>query len=326
MQTSPHLRRSSRVAHFYLAPAGAERRRFQGMLQIIHFNWPWYAAVLGIGFIGLALLPRLDISFWPKAAAIMGLGAGTLWAATSLLVSHWVYDISPLSRWDWIAERTGAAAGLVANIHAGFDEMSGELRRLFPEPSIAAWDIYRPAVMTEPSIARARRGPPSAVPATVVDFRNLPAANGTINTVFLIFAAHEIRSPKAREAFFRELSRILRPDGNVLLVEHLRDWKNFLAYGPGFLHFLARREWLRLAAIAGFGVADEFAITPFVRVLHLLKSAVGEPERAKRFWGTELDRTLRLAAAPQRPALVAPPMDCSVTGTHHFRQAKPSAT
>jgi ubiquinone/menaquinone biosynthesis C-methylase UbiE len=87
----------------------------------------------------------------------------------------------------------------------------------------------------------------------------------------VIFAAHELRSAKARESFFRELFRVLKPGGTVLLVEHLRDWKNFLAYGPGFLHFFSHREWTRLMAAASFQLTSESGITPWVRVFQLRK-------------------------------------------------------
>jgi ubiquinone/menaquinone biosynthesis C-methylase UbiE len=125
--------------------------------------------------------------------------------------------------------------------------------------------------MTESSIARARRQSISQPAARAVGFAALPAENASFDAVFLLFAAHELRSPRAREQFFRELHRILKPSGELLMVEHLRDWKNFIAYGPGLLHFLPRCEWLRLSRGAGFEITTEFSITPFVRVFHLRK-------------------------------------------------------
>jgi len=42
---------------------------------------------------------------------------------------------------------------------------------------------------------------------------------------------------------------------------------NFLAFGPGFLHFLPRGEWLRVAHESGLLAVRDFRFTPFVRVL-----------------------------------------------------------
>ena len=126
--------------------------------------------------------------------------------------------------------------------------------------------------MTEPSIRRARRLTPAAFPALPADPNALPLETGTLEAAFVIFAAHEIRDAEARLRFFRELHRVLAPGGRLLLVEHLRDAANFLAFGPGFLHFLPRGEWLRLAHASGFAIVREFGITPFVRVFLLERS------------------------------------------------------
>jgi hypothetical protein len=83
----------------------------------------------------------------------------------------------------------------------------------------------------------------------------------------------ELRGAGAREAFFRELARVVAPQGCVLLVEHLRDLQNAAAFGPGALHFLPRREWLRLAAISRLRVTREAKLTPFVSVFFLEPAA-----------------------------------------------------
>jgi hypothetical protein len=74
-----------------------------------------------------------------------------------------------------------------------------------------------------------------------------------------------LRGAEAREAFFAELRRVLAGHGSVILVEHLRDAANFVAFGPGVWHFVPRREWLRVARACGFAAAAEVSVTPFVR-------------------------------------------------------------
>jgi len=63
----------------------------------------------------------------------------------------------------------------------------------------------------------------------------------------------------------------LAPGGRLLLVEHLRDAWNFLAFGPGCWHFLPRGEWMERASEPGFRVEQELRKTPFVRVWLLRK-------------------------------------------------------
>jgi hypothetical protein len=245
----------------------------RGMFQILRYNWTYYAVAIPAALVGLGLviwtspstLVRVLLGAWSACVA-----AGVL---SSLAVSHYVYDRSPLSRWHWVAERLPSPPRRWVNLHAGLDETSTALRQLFPPTEAAIWEMYDPAEMTEGSIARARRITPSAIPATRVDFRRLPSDDAAWDAVFLIFAAHELRSPHARLLLFRELRRVLRPRGTLLLVEHLRDLANVLAFGPGAWHFYPRREWLRLADQAGFVIVGEFPMTIFVRVFLLMRPA-----------------------------------------------------
>jgi SAM-dependent methyltransferase len=247
------------------------RGKYHGVLQIVAFNWTKYVTGLLVFIAALVLAAHVPMPAWVKVIVLAGSGCALFWMLVSLLASHYVYDRSKLYRWSWIADRFPAPPKRAVNIHAGLDESSDSLKRLFPESGFAIWDMHDPGEMTEASIARARQKSVFQPSTRAVDYAALPAENASFDAVFLLFAAHELRSPDAREKFFRELHRVLEPSGELLMVEHLRDWKNFIAYGPGFLHFLPRREWLRLSREAGFEIATEFSITAFVRVFHLRK-------------------------------------------------------
>jgi ubiquinone/menaquinone biosynthesis C-methylase UbiE len=127
--------------------------------------------------------------------------------------------------------------------------------------------------MTEPSIGQARHIAHAASPTA--DWRALPAADHSFDTVFLVFAAHELRHHEARVKFFQEVARVLRRNGEVVLVEHLRDWSNFAAFGPGFLHFFSGSAWEHAAQAAHLSIRQRRTITPFVNVF-ILASCRGD--------------------------------------------------
>jgi SAM-dependent methyltransferase len=245
------------------------RGPFHGTVQIVQYNWPSY--LLG----ALACLMGLALALWLPSPLfvhhLLGAAAGLagFWLAGSLLASYWVYDHSPLYQWEWIGPLYPVAPSCWANLHMGLDETTLALRRLFPGTASTVLDLYDPVEMTEPSIRRARKLTPAPVPAAAAEVTALPFRDQELDAVFLIFVAHEIRRPELRRRFFQELRRVLKPEGKILIVEHLRDLPNFIAFGPGFIHFQSRREWLRVARAAGLSVTREFRFTPFVGVFVL---------------------------------------------------------
>jgi SAM-dependent methyltransferase len=245
--------------------------RFEGVAKIIRFNTRFYAAsVVGVSSccFFLAYLPP------PRWLAMLVMAGATLilfWTLSSLAVSWYVYDHVGVTRWNWISSRFDRSPEKWANIHAGLDESTGALRRLLPGTDCVTIDIYDPALMTEPSIARARHLYPSAEPFQVGSAEALPLGDRDRDTVFLLFAAHELRDRETRTQLLREVSRILNDEGRIFLVEHPRDLANFAAFGPGFLHFHSVRNWLGCIREANLRVVRESRVTPFVRCFILGK-------------------------------------------------------
>lgn len=247
--------------------------RYQGMLQIVRFNRPMYvraAIVLLVAATGLTVvtLPR-------EIAAIVATGVviSAFWLLTSLIVSHLVYDRSPLRKWRWVEQALACAPRRWINLHAGLDESTPALHELFAGSSGRVFDIFDAGEMTEPSILRARELATNAIAPERANYWKLPVATDSCDAAFLLLSAHELRHHDSRAALFRELHRVLRRGGHVVLAEHLRDLPNFLAFGPGFLHFHSRRTWRRSIAAGGLAIEREFRITPFVKVFVLRRSS-----------------------------------------------------
>lgn len=281
------------------------RKPGQGVGNIVRFNWHFY--VLALALLGglASLRAGAGPALRPYVDALLLLVAGP--TLVSLLVSAYVYDTSNLYALDWLpdlpaaapdpaaapaaavpdpaaaatAPHPAAAAALAAaaeagparlvNINAGFDETSALLAHRFPGAGLTVLDFYDPAVHTEVSIRRARAAYPPYPGTRRVAAGQLPLPAGSCQRVFLFMAAHEARQPAQRVALLREVGRLLLPGGQAVVVEHLRDLPNFLAYTVGFLHFYSGREWRRVFRAAGLVVAREQKITPFVSAFTLVR-------------------------------------------------------
>jgi ubiquinone/menaquinone biosynthesis C-methylase UbiE len=246
---------------------------FEGVFKIIRFNTRFYAGS-ALGLMAVLLLLSSHLLFgWIRLLTVSGAVLTAYWTLSSILVSWYVYDYIGVTRWEWMRARLQFEPRRWANIHAGLDESTTFLRHLFAGEG-AVVDIYDPAKTTEPSIARARRLYPATEPFEVGSADALPLPNTDRDAIFLLFAAHELRAPERRTQLLRETCRVLKESGRVVLVEHLRSLPNFLAFGPGFLHFHSGRNWLNSIQDAGFEVEDQSRVTPFVHCFVLRKAEV----------------------------------------------------
>ncbi len=253
------------------APLVHRAKSFKGILQILAFNWTFYALGALVVFVVTLISIRFTIPPTLKLVLYPAIAATLFWMVSSLLASHYVYDLSRLYRWDWLTELFEKKPAHWANIHAGLDQTTDALDRLFPDPSRKVLDIYNASTMTEPSIKRARLSKKSTQRVETASASSLPMRDAECDAIFLIFAAHELRNRQDRQRLFLEVSRSLKAGGHVIVVEHLRDIANFLAYGPGAFHFHSRKEWRASWRATGLEIDREISITPFVRSFILTK-------------------------------------------------------
>lgn len=246
------------------------RKPLQGTSNIIRFNWHLYLLSIGLlilifllsAYVNEILTLYLDTLFW----LIIG---STL---ISLLISLYIYDFSDLYKFSWLSHLKIRETGIILNINAGFDETSILIKEKFPKADLQVLDFYDPTKHTEVSIKRARRAYPPFPDTQQVKTTALPLEDGSVDTVLVTFSAHEIRNVEERIKFFKELNRILKPDGQVIVTEHLRDVVNFLAYNIGFFHFHSKAVWLETYQSSDLIVHKELKITPFISTFMLMKN------------------------------------------------------
>lgn len=245
------------------------RKPFQGIGNILRFNWHYYAAV----FVALVLMHLVKSFTSPSLHPFIGLTGLLLILATfvSLAVSFYIYDLSGLYnlRWLNIEVKTGAQ---LLNVHAGFDETSALLAAKYPRASLTVFDSYDPQKHTELSIKRAKKAYPAYANTQVVSTSSMPLRENAIDVVFCVLSAHEIRDSEERTFFFQQLYKALKKDGKIIVVEHLRDWLNFLAYAIGAFHFHSATKWKKTFSSAGLVIEREQKLTPFIRAYYLQKN------------------------------------------------------
>lgn len=239
------------------------RTPFQGIGNIIRFNWHFYVLFLLLLVVGL-----LFTQYTLTRLMLCGVAIATL---LSLLVSWYIYDRSDLYTLQWLDD-LGLRPRHMVNIHAGFDETSHLLAHKYPEAGLQVFDFYNPEMHTEVSIERARKRYAPYVGTKVISTAAVPLGPASVDVVFLLLAAHEIRDTAERTDFFKELHRCLAPDGKIVVLEHLRDVPNFIAYTIGFLHFFPGATWRETFASAQLQVENEKKITPFLSAYILQKN------------------------------------------------------
>ncbi len=246
------------------------RGPFQGLKNVIRFNWHYY--IIGAVLIMVALF--LQGNFDKPIADVITIIAYLLLfiMILSLLATYYIYDLSGFYSLSWLDDMLLQEGNKIVNINAGFDETSELLTRKFPSAHLTVYDFYDPALHTEISIKRARRSYPSFQGTIKIHTDRIPLQDSSSNGIFIILSAHEIRNETERISFFRELRRVLRQGGFILVTEHTRNLANFLAYNIGFFHFYSANTWRNDFRKAGLTIVKEKNLTPFIKTFILHKN------------------------------------------------------
>ncbi len=245
-----------------------QRKPFQGVLNIIRFNWHFYVIAAASVLFAFFVAPyfKNPISLIIYVFCLLVLSSTLL----SLLASLYVYDLFGFYKLNWIENQNEET--LIVNINAGFDETSHLLQAKFDKAELIALDFYNPKTHTEISIKRARKAYPPFPKTRQIETTALNLSDNAADKIFVILSAHEIRNELERSKFFKELSRALKPNGQIYVTEHLRDFANFIAYNIGFFHFYPKSAWVSTFNSADLSIKKELKLTPFLSTFILEKN------------------------------------------------------
>ena len=246
------------------------RKPFQGVTNIIRFNWHYY--VIALAVIVIAILVQRFLPDPIRIISAVVLLLAFLSIAISLVASWYIYDYSGLYTLNWLDELNIGPDNQLVNINAGFDETSYLLKVKYPGCHLEVFDFYDPAKHTEISIERARKAYPAYPGTETITTSKIPLKENLADYIFLVLAAHEIRNDEERILFFRQVENVLKTNGKIIVVEHQRDIYNFMAYNIGFFHFFSTKTWKNTFNGAKLTIDKEFKITSFISAFVLTKN------------------------------------------------------
>jgi len=243
------------------------RKPFQGVINIILFNWHTFV----IALIFVLLLAIGKSYFLDNIIITATILAVSLSIVISLVTSLYVYDLTDLYKLSFLDKLITFNPVSLVNINAGFDEISNVLVKKYPDSRLSVFDFYDPMLHTEVSIERARRLYKPYPDTQIITTKAVPLKENSTDIILLMFSAHEIREEDERILFFEQLRKAITIHGMIVVVEHQRDLINFVAYNIGFFHFYSRNSWLKVFTEAGLDISKEIKITPFISGFALKK-------------------------------------------------------
>jgi|SRR5450432_176334 ubiquinone/menaquinone biosynthesis C-methylase UbiE len=248
------------------------RKPFQGVTNIIRFNWHFYllSSIIVLMLLISNYFLNKNFHFYINVLCTIIIATTLI----TLIASFYIYDLSNLYSLSWLNGLTIKPNASIININAGFDETSELLSLKFPAAELTVFDFYDPRKHTEVSIKRARKAYPPYKNTIAINTTTLPLKNNSADNILVIFAAHEIRNNDERIFFLKELHRVLKDDGKIIITEHLRDLPNFIVYNIGFFHFLPLATWLATFNNAQLKVSEEIKTTAFITSFILTKNDI----------------------------------------------------
>jgi hypothetical protein len=74
---------------------------FQGVAQIVRFNWPLYLCALLLLAAGSCVVLMFSMPFFLRVIVSVAVILAAFWLSSSLIVSHYIYDLGGIYDGAW---------------------------------------------------------------------------------------------------------------------------------------------------------------------------------------------------------------------------------
>jgi SAM-dependent methyltransferase len=262
--------------------------RYQGTLIQIATRWPTYLFVYGGGaLLGLFLIVSgaLGESWSLVLAGAALLLAVAYFFAAGIWSAYRCYDVHGQRPADLFFQ-LGRITATTHFVHVGHGvrRTPQQLSRRLTSGRVIALDIYNPQQAPGAVLARARLAvaPAPADPRLrwlEGTIQLLPLPDRSTSLVTIDGALGALWQHGDRVLLLREVYRILRPEGWVVVAEPVRTRTVWLVRGTGALRLEAAIYWRRLFRDAGFNLLREQDVDGLVHYFVLERPAVGEMQQ-----------------------------------------------
>lgn len=271
--------------------------RYAGTLRYVYRHWPTY--LLGIGGGALLVIGGVTTAVWwqwwgmiPLALAVLLLLYYFLFA--SLWAAHQLYDNPDRQPAD-VLFRLGdlRADDRLVIIELGDNLAARHTVRHLTTGKLTVVDIYDPQIMPHPMLGRLRLQAETHAPYRHdprlswqrgrVDL--LPLPDASIFAVIMSHTAGYIATRQDLDLLMREIYRILRPGGRLLMVEPVRTKTQWLAHGFGALAVQPPSYWHDLLQTHRFTLVQEQKHHDLLMFVRADKVTAGVGRQLPLLWG-----------------------------------------
>lgn len=261
-------------------------KRYRGVWRYIKARWPTYLFGFGGGFLAGIVLLWVSIlqewfSFTFLTTAILVILV--YFFISSLWSAHQLYDTTRIS--DMLVKLGGlTSTENVVHIELGERWPVRELSRQFTTGHVDVIDVYNPIITPDKTLARLRQNasrPPSDPRISWRDGRIdlLPLPDDSATLVTEIEGLSKFWQKGDQAQLLREISRILKPEGHIIMAERTRTLSNLLTLGIAGFRLPTADYWVEILLNNGFEMVKQSSIQDLITFFRARKQ---QPPPEKR--------------------------------------------